>query len=712
MNLDLSAAAVPPVLRLRLSGLTAVEVETSRRKHGANLLTPPVRDPWWRLYLGKFEDPVIRVLMMAALLAVGVGAVHGEYLEGIGIVVAILLATALAFANELRASREFDVLNRSDDQVGVQVLREGSHGAVPRKDLVVGDLVLIETGEAVPADGNLLESFALAVNEATLTGESLPVAKSAVSDSARSPERVYTADRLLRGTMVVDGHGLYRVTAVGDATEVGGVLRESLDDTEEVTPLQAQLDRLSKVIGVAGFGIAALTFAALSVRGLLTGELALTPRQGLGAALLLAGGLIALVRIWLPILYDARELAGRRAEPPAWLDAKSLGARLGPVALGAVTIGLLPLSPAEWLPAAAMGSLLRYFMIAVTIIVVAVPEGLAMSVTLSLAYSMRKMMASNTLVRRMHACETIGAATVICTDKTGTLTRNEMRVAELRIPSLISADFHGSLGARLLIEAIAANSTANLSARGEEDGNRSLGSPTEGALLTFLAEKGVDYREVREAFQTTGRLTFSTERKYMGTLGVSAVTGSPALHAKGAPELLLARCAEVLVGSTAELLDPVHRARIGAELRDLQKRGMRALGFAYRTLTGQAEAGIETGIEEMARSMIWLGFVALADPVRPDVADSLRACREAGIEVKIVTGDNAETAWEIGRQVELLTDGRARAMHCSRAPLWMTMGEPQARSAAEALARSRPRSPAAQATARQASPGERPMWSR
>jgi Ca2+-transporting ATPase len=660
--MKLSAPAALPLPAARLSGLTAAEVAASRRKHGANVLTPPVREPWWRLYLGKFEDPVIRILIMAALLAIGTGAVHGEFLEGIGIIAAILLATTLAFVNEFRASREFDILNRVDDDVRVQVLREGAYKTVPRKDLVVDDLVVIEAGEAVPADGRILECFALAANEASLTGESLPVEKSSGEGSVRSGEGTYPPDRLLRGTTVVDGHGLYRVTAVGDATEIGGVVRESQEETDEVTPLHAQLARLSKMIGVVGFCVAAATFAALVARGTMAGELALAPRQWLGALLLLAGGLTATVKVWLPILYDARELLGRSAEPPSWLKAEGFGGWLWPVALGVAGIGLggvagwaagiLPASPAEWLPASVGESLLRYFMIAVTIIVVAVPEGLAMSVTLSLAYSMRKMTASNTLVRRLHACETIGAATVICSDKTGTLTLNTMRVAGLRIPSLAGGDLRAEtaeLGGRLLVEAIAANSTANLSRETERE-VQSLGNPTEGALLLFLEEKGIDYRVSRAAFRAADRLTFSTERKYMGTLGRSAVTGSLLLHVKGAPELLLPRCQSILTAAVPEPLTLSHRARIVGELRELQKRGMRTLGFAYRALAGEQRAGVE----ELADSLVWLGFVALADPVRPDVPDAIRACREAGIEVKIVTGDSAETAWEIGRQVGLL----------------------------------------------------------
>jgi Ca2+-transporting ATPase len=665
MRPEIAETVDPRTHRPRFAGLAAAEVAASRREHGANILTPPARRPWWRLYLGKFDDPVIRILMIAALLAVGIGAVHGEYLEGIGIVVAILLATTLAFVNELRAGREFDILNQVDDDVRVQVIRDQQFAFVARRDLVVGDLVLIETGEAVPADGQLLESFSLLVNEASLTGESLPAAKSADAEPSRRNEPTYPADRLLRGTMVVDGHGLYRITAVGDATEIGGVVRESQGETEDITPLHAQLARLSKMIGVVGFCVAAFTFAALVARGAMTGELALAPGQWLAAALLLCGGLAGTVKVWLPVVYDGLELLGRSAEPPGWLAAGGLGGWLRTAAVGATLAGLggiagwaagmLSLSPASWLPAAAVEGLLRYFMIAVTIIVVAVPEGLAMSVTLSLAYSMRKMTAANNLVRRMHACETIGAATVICSDKTGTLTRNEMRVEALRIPSLAGGDLEpevDDLGARLLVEAIAANSTANL-ALGTERGVHALGSPTEGALLLFLQEKHIDYNAVRHAFQAAGRLTFSTERKYMATTGRSAVTGSRLLHVKGAPELLLARCGAVLNAAGPGLLAADERARIQGELRELQRRGMRTLGFAYRDLEGTEGDDIQT----LTSSMVWLGFAALADPVRPDVPDAIRACREAGIEVKMVTGDNAETAREIGRQAGLLAPG-------------------------------------------------------
>lgn len=702
MRQDLSAAPESPEYAPHLHGLSTAEVEESRRQHGANILTPPSREPWWKLFLSKFDDPVIRILMIAAVLAIGVGIVHGEYLEGIGILVAILLATSLAFFNEYRAAREFDILNKVDDDVQVQVIRDAAFTTVARKYLVVGDLVLIEAGEAVPADGQILESFALLVNEASLTGESLPVAKIQEGEEKklRVQQRTYPSDRLLRGTTVVDGHGTYRITAVGNATEIGGVVRESQGETNEVTPLHAQLARLSKVIGVVGFCVAALTFAALVARGALVGELVLTPRQWLVAGLLLMASLIASVKVWLPILYDARELLGKEVDAPGWLDAEGFGGWLRPIALGAAVlgigvgggwgVGLLPASPLEWLPASASESLLRYFMIAVTIIVVAVPEGLAMSVTLSLAYSMRKMTASNNLVRRMHACETIGAATVICSDKTGTLTRNEMRVEELRLPSLANSNLlaeRGSLGVRLLAEAISANSTANLS-RSAEQGVQCLGSPTEGALLLFLAESGIDYRLTREGFRVGNRLTFSTERKYMATLGHSAVTGSCLLHVKGAPEILLSRCERILTPSGVEVLGPQGRAQVQDDLRDLQGRGMRTLGFAYKDVSVKGEADVE----QLTHTMTWLGFMALADPVRADVPEAIRACREAGIEVKIVTGDNVETACEIGRQVGLLAPDDPCGVQITGAEFAQLDG-PEARRAAKqlrVLARARP----------------------
>ncbi len=641
--------------RLPHPGLTASEVEESRRLHGSNGLTPPERDPWWKQFLSKFEDPVIRILMVAAVIQIAVGAYKGEYIEGLAIVVAILLATTLAFINEYKANAEFDILNRVNEEVPIKVIREARFQTVPRKDLVVGDIVLIETGEEAPIDGHVLEAVALVVNESRLTGESNPVEKFATEQVAAhetGKEHAYPPDKLLRGCMVADGHGTVRATAVGDGTEIGKTARAAAEETGETTPLNQQLERLSKLIGVVGLGIAALTFLALIFRGAATGSLGLLGGQWVFAGMMIGSIMIALVRVWLPIFFDALEFLGIKLEPPGWLENEGLIGWLVTLGVGAVVFGIalgvgsiagwLPENSSQWLPRTAAEALLNYFMIAVVIIVVAVPEGLAMSVTLSLAYSMRKMTAQNNLVRKMHACETIGAATVICSDKTGTLTQNEMRVLDIQLPALSS-----STSESLVYEGIAANSTAQLTI--EEGVARPLGNPTEGALLLWLNERNLDYLALRANFAVGRQLPFSTERKYMATAGTSP-DGSQRLYVKGAPEVILAASQTMLGANGPQPLSDAEKLSITEALRSFQQRGMRTLGFATKPITSP-----EADIEPQVNGLTWVGFVAIADPVRPEVPHSIVACQSAGIGIKIVTGDTADTAREIGRQIGLLT---------------------------------------------------------
>ncbi len=648
----------------KLTGLTSAQVEESRKKHGANVLTPPGRDPWWKLFLEKFDDPVIRILILAAIIAIGVGFSTGEYAEGLGIVAAILLATLLAFVNEYRANQEFDILNKTSDDIPVKVIRDGRYGVAPLKDLVVDDLVLIEAGEEVPADGGLLEAVSLQVDESRLTGESMPATKIAIGSSGPvTGITAYPPERVSRGTMVKDGHGILEISAVGDASEIGKTARAAAEDTDEETPLNTQLERLSKLIGIVGFGIAALVFAALVARGVVTGEIVLSSTQWLFVGILTTGVTTALSKVWVPVLYDASGVFGKEAKPPAWIEAEGLRAWLKVVGVGAIVVvggggaayllGLLPPSPSNWLPREAGQEFLRFFMVAVTIIVVAVPEGLAMSVTLSLAYSMRKMTASNNLVRRMQACETIGAATVICSDKTGTLTRNEMRVHEARFPALAQNGagenaLEGPLG-KLVVEAFAANTTANLS-RTLGAPALPLGNPTEGALLLWLEDRGVDYVYARSDFQLKVRWTFSTERKFMATQGISAVSGKGVLYVKGAPEIVLARCAHLLESGGPSPAEP-YKATLHEELKGFQKRGMRTLAFAYKEVSTEHE---QSDVDDVVQDLTWLGFVAIADPVRDEVPLAVSACRKAGVQIKMVTGDNVETAREIARQIGLL----------------------------------------------------------
>ena len=657
-------------------GLTAAEVMASRAEHGANRITPPPRTPWWRLYLQKFDDPIIRILSLAAIVSLAVGAVEGNLLEGLGILIAIFLATALSFANEYRAGREFDLLSQVDDEAPVVVRRDGQIRELPRHELVVGDIVLVEMGAGIPADGEVLEALSLRVDEARLTGEAIPVSKMAragtsppqearvgtsppqearagtsmpqdtraAAESATLEETTFPRHQVFRGTLVVDGRATLRLRAVGDGTYIAGILQSATPQARtDDSPLNAQLERLSRLIGVVGLAVAALIYAALVLQGAMSGVLPLAGGQWWSLAALTAAALLALAPVWWPMLPAGQ---GKRSQP-GWVASIAAGLALGAgMILLARLLGDLPADPARWLPAAAGTELLRYFMIAITIIVVAVPEGLAMSVTLSLAHSMRRLMAAQSLVRRMNATEAVGAATVICTDKTGTLTQNTMTVHE--------AEFEAA-DAALIVEAIAANSTANL---GQDDAGATtvIGNRTEGALLRWLREeRGEDYASSRATSTIIGQVPFSTERKYMATRVGSGSDGlgdpaSARIHLKGAPELALAVCDD---------LTEERRAALAAQLTDYQRRGMRTLAFAWRADDGAPED--EAVWEELRRGQIpdgfrWLGFVAIIDPLREDVRAAIAECQQAGVDIKIVTGDTGLTAQEIARQCGLWSD--------------------------------------------------------
>ncbi|MBL8130351.1 MAG: cation-translocating P-type ATPase [Anaerolineae bacterium] len=683
-------------------GLTPEQVTRNRDSHGTNVLTPPKRDPWWKLYLEKYEDPVIRILMIAAAITILVGVVDGHYAEGVGIVIAILLATTLGFLNEFRARREFDVLNRVSDDTPTKVIRDGAYQVVPRRDLVYGDILLLEAGDEVPADGRVREAVSLEVNESVLTGESVPVRKQATARPLDNGDEgaLFSEERVFRSTLVVDGRGTVEVAAVGDRTKIGEIARDAIADTGEVTPLNAQLDRLSKLIGVVGFTVALLTYLALVVRGASVGDIALSAGSWAFVLVASAAVLVAMSRVWIPILEDAYELAGRELTLPArlrdtsgvgWLLSFIVGALIfivGSVVL--VLLGVIPSDVSGWLPNGVGTALLRYFMVAVTIIVVAVPEGLPMSVTLSLAYSMRRMTAANNLVRQMHATETVGAATVICSDKTGTLTLNQMRVVDTRFPFVDGETSPKALA--LLYEGIAANTTANLSrAAGKPTGM--IGDSTEGALLLWMEERGEDYILHRAGFTVDVQLTFSAERKYMGTLGLSYAVGWTVLHVKGAPEIVLEQCSSIALNAEDSApLTPQQRDGILDELVDFQRRGMRTLAFAYKPI--QPGSGLD--VEDLAEDMVWLGFVAIADPIRQEVPGAVAACRDAGIDVKIITGDTAETAREIARQIGLwddARDGRTPYALMSGVDIAMLEGEEllKAAKALKVLYRARPK---------------------
>ncbi len=661
-----------------MRGLTSAQVEASRRLHGANVLTPPARDPWWVLYLEKFKDPIIRILVVAALVALIVGMHDGSFIEGIGIIVAILLSTGLSFFNEYRAAKEFDILNQVSDDEEISVVRDGRHQKVAKRDLVAGDLVLVEQGAEVPADGTVVDAVSLRVSESSLTGEPAAVAKFP-EGKGKKPEHetAYPPHVALRGTTVADGHGSIVLTAVGDRTEIGKTARAAAESTGAMTPLGRQLERLAGVIAVGGFSAAVLIFIAQIGRGAVNGEIydlaehagrlvkvPLTGAQWYCFVLLAIALVIATTRVWLHVLRDGLRFAGRPDALPAWLEQpgrkgmfRYFAVAAGVFVLGCVIgllLGFLKFGGQDWLPVTAIGGMLRYFMVAVTVIVVAVPEGLPMCVTLALAYSMRKMTATNNLVRKLHACETIGAASVICSDKTGTLTMNEMRVDRAVFPFLSGSAMPGAGDRRadFLAEALCANSTAHLE-RG--DGPvRPLGNPTEGALLLWLDASGRDYETVRNAFQASSQLTFTTERKFMATSGVSAVTGKPTVLVKGAPEIVLARCSTWRgPNGVAQIpLDEESRAVILKEAAQFQNRGMRVIAIADAEV---APAFLEEDIDPDLSELVWEGFFAIADPIRPDVNAAINAAIDAGLDIKIVTGDNQATAREIARQAGLWT---------------------------------------------------------
>ncbi|WP_072620786.1 calcium-translocating P-type ATPase, PMCA-type [Spirulina major] len=647
-------------------GLTTAQVELSRKTHGSNVLTPPPREPWWVLLLSKFEDPVIRILIIAAVIAIAVGAIEGEFIEGLGILAAIFLATILAFVNEYRANQAFEILNHYVDEAKVRVIRDGHPTTIPRKDVVVGDWIYVEQGEEIPADGEVVEAVSLLVNQSKITGESEPVRKLSRPelDPNNPAEFTYPPYMVYRTTIVDQGNGLYVVTAVGDRTEIGQLATAiATVEAGEETPLNQQLERLSELIGVVGLFFAATIFVALFLRGLITQDFALTGSQSYFLTVVITAILVTLIPVWLPVVYDGLRLIDEDLDVPSWLDVETLQGWLKALAGGLAVLGLgvglgtltqtLPPPSGLWLPPHVGQLLLEYFMVAVTIIVVAVPEGLPMSVTLSLAYSMKRMAKSNNLVRRMHACETIGAATVICSDKTGTLTKNQMRIHEVNFPSLHSrkvADLDRAT--RLIGEGMAGNSTADLDKK-PGSAPTVIGNATEGALLLWLDQQKQDYISLRRGLDIKFRLSFSTQTKYMATLGHSAVLDEEIMHLKGAPEVLLEKCSHIMTEYGMFPLSNKHPIR--EMLYDYQARGMRTLGFAYTRLPDNLMRPDEDN-QALPHSLCWLGFVAIADPLRDEVPDAIRVCLQAGIQVKIITGDCTETAQEIARQIGLWDD--------------------------------------------------------
>ena len=539
-------------------GLTDEQVKQSREQHGKNVLTPPQRTSLWKLYLDKYRDPIIQILLVAAFVSLILAFIEKNFMETIGIFVAVFLATTVGFYFERDAAKKFNLLTAFSEEQPVKVRRNGKVMEIPRHDVVVGDVVLVEVGDEVPADGELILCNDLQINESALTGE--PVAEKSLEGGG---DGAYPRNVILRSTMVMNGRGEFVVTAVGDATEIGKVAKKSTEQTSVETPLHMQLDKLAKMISKVGSVVSVAAFFIFLIHDILTN--------------------------------------------PAW------GGK-------------------DYFYMAEI--VLKYFMMAVTLIVMAVPEGLPMAITLSLALNMRRMLKSNNLVRKLHACETMGAVTVICTDKTGTLTQNKMQVSALELKQGDEA---------LLDTAIALNSTAELN-----DG-KPIGNPTESALLLWLDAQGKDYEELRKQVNVLKQLPFSTERKMMATL--AEVDGETYLFVKGAPEIVMKKC----------IIEDRMQRQTAEELDEWQHKAMRTLAFAYKKIETSIMRTSRTSTAEVvalldANDLQLQAIAAIADPIRPDVPAAVQECRHAGIEVKVVTGDTAATALEIGKQIGVFED--------------------------------------------------------
>ena len=539
-------------------GLTDEQVKQSREQHGKNVLTPPQRTSLWKLYLDKYRDPIIQILLVAAFVSLILAFIEKNFMETIGIFVAVFLATTVGFYFERDAAKKFNLLTALSEEQPVKVRRNGKVMEIPRHDVVVGDVVLVEVGDEVPADGELIVCNDLQINESTLTGE--PVTEKSLEGGG---DGAYPRNVILRSTMVMNGRGEFVVTAVGDATEIGKVAKKSTEQTSVETPLHMQLDKLAKMISKVGSVVSVAAFFIFLIHDILTN--------------------------------------------PAW------GGK-------------------DYFYMAEI--VLKYFMMAVTLIVMAVPEGLPMAITLSLALNMRRMLKSNNLVRKLHACETMGAVTVICTDKTGTLTQNKMQVSALELKQGDEA---------LLDTAIALNSTAELN-----DG-KPIGNPTESALLLWLDAQGKDYEELRKQVNVLKQLPFSTERKMMATL--AEVDGETYLFVKGAPEIVMKKC----------IIEDRMQRQSAEELDEWQHKAMRTLAFAYKKIEASIMRTSRTSTAEVvalldANDLQLQAIAAIADPIRPDVPAAVQECRHAGIEVKVVTGDTAATALEIGKQIGVFED--------------------------------------------------------
>jgi Ca2+-transporting ATPase len=525
-------------------GLSASQIDELRKQYGSNTMTPPVRDPLWKQYLKKYNNPIIKILLIAVAISMVVFLIKGEgLLDTIGILIAVLLATGIAFFNEYRSSKEFDVLNARRDDVAVKVIREGHPTTVPSRDIVVGDLILLEAGDAIPADGWVISADDFYSDESAFTGETEPVNK--------TPKA-----QILKGAFITAGKGQIIAAAVGDSAQMGVIAASLGIDHVSLTPLEKKLEVLASTISKFGYAMAILIFVSLLIRGIIFGEV-------------------------------------------TGLDVFTAN------------------------------TVLHYFMLSVVIVVAAIPEGLPMSVALSLSLAMRKMTKANCLVRRLIACETIGSATTICTDKTGTLTKNQMQVVETSVGQPMYTINKPSTSAEWVTLNAAVNSTAHLEER--EGKIMVIGNSTEGALLRWLKEYSYDYMQIRNKTQISKQYLFDSNRKRMST--IINIGDRSWLLVKGAPEILAGLCTQKL-----DL----------TEINALASQAMRILGFAHKEMIKGDET--ETGF-------VWDGFVGIRDPLRDNIPQSVALCQNAGIRVRMVTGDNAETARAIAQESGILQGG-------------------------------------------------------
>ena len=666
------------------TGLTDAQVLESRSKHGANVLTPPEKEPLWKQFLEKFGDPLIIILLIAGVLSIGIscyefwGLHEGAetFFEPVGIFVAILLATGIAFIFELKADKQFSVLNQVNDDEMVEVIRNGNTTSIKKKDVVVGDIVVLNTGEEIPADGELLEAITLNVDESSLTGE--PICHKTIHEQEFDKDATFPSNHVMRGTKVMEGHGIFKVLAVGDKTENGKVFEAAQIDDSVRTPLNEQLDGLADLITKLSYIFAALIIVAKLL--VYFNNLSMVFKWGAISLVYFAivgfayyifkkrkssekklgqiGKVGVIAYIIIDLIFSYFYLPCLLAIPTViffWMVIKKFDdwswKAVVPSIIGyfVILMGMVVYFHDTLMPGEQIAKLITYtldtLMIAVTLVVVAVPEGLPMAVTLSLAYSMTRMMKTNNLVRKMHACETMGATTVICTDKTGTLTQNQMQVHDTNFYGLSAQTLGNDKDSLLIEEGIAVNSTASLDYSVAE-AVKVLGNPTEGALLLWLKKAGVDYLNLRESAETLEELPFSTERKYMATVVKSSLfEGKTILYVKGAPEIVSGLCKNIE--------NNVSKTDIENQLVEYQNQAMRTLGFAYQMFDGKADVFKDGKV--VADNLTFMGVVAISDPVRLDVPAAVAECMNAGINVKIVTGDTPGTAKEIGRQIGLWT---------------------------------------------------------